>query len=474
MAIQWNTGSAQIGALPTADATQEGKIFQYTGETNSSFTNGYFYKCDYGEGTNYEWQRVNVQPATGGGDVYQYSVDSTDPNFQPISGQTDVYSMTIPDIDWDEIWAAKNAGKVVVVRVEKLYDQTYGDDGLVVPMTFSDVTSSPYGSGFGYYMEEPGGLSENRLVVVTLQKTSSAATIYLQYFTVDGGGTIDTAMSDTSENAVQNKVIKAAIDEKAMNPTGWGVAKVGTVTLTGTGIQTVDISELNFQSVDDYAVYATVQDTTTTAMVPKITDKTTTSFSIRKTGTGNNIPCSYVVIGKGYGGGSAIRDLIPDTVMSDTSENAVENKVIKAYVDGLVSVDSALDLTSEHAVQNKVITQKVNDLQSAIDNIAEPFRVKQWADNTLSVTIPTCTTDIANTGIQKMEFTIDDVEGADYQIVGMIAYEVFDEDGSRINCWPVCQFTGGGQKILTVRWMCGGTTNKVAKKISAWVLLKHR
>lgn len=132
----------------------------------------------------------NIDISGGGGDVYQYSVDSTDPNLQPITGQTDAYVMTIPDADWDAIWAAKNAGKVVVVRVKKLYDQTNGDDGLVVPMVFGDPTTNPYGSGFGYYMEEPGGLSENRLVVVTLQKTSTAK-LYLQYFTVGGGSNED-------------------------------------------------------------------------------------------------------------------------------------------------------------------------------------------------------------------------------------------------------------------------------------------
>lgn len=132
----------------------------------------------------------NIDISGGEGDVYQYSIDSTNPAFQPVSGQTDTYVMDIPDADWDAIWAAKNAGKVVVVRVKKLYDQVKGDDGLVVPMVFGDPTTNPYGSGFGYYMEEPGGLSENRLVVVTMQKTS-VAKVYLQYFTVGGGSSKD-------------------------------------------------------------------------------------------------------------------------------------------------------------------------------------------------------------------------------------------------------------------------------------------
>lgn len=114
-------------------------------------------------------------------------------------------------------------------------------------------------------------------------------------------------------------------------------------------------------------------------------------------------------------------------------------------------------------------------LQAQIDALDEPFRVKNWASS-FTVEIPTCTEDISNTSIAKMVFSITGEEGEQYQVVGMIAYEVFDaaSGGNRINCWPVCQFTGNGQKELSVRWMCGGTTRKTAKRINAWVLLKHR
>ena len=35
----------QVDVLPTASATEEGKIYQYIGETDNTYTNGYFYKC---------------------------------------------------------------------------------------------------------------------------------------------------------------------------------------------------------------------------------------------------------------------------------------------------------------------------------------------------------------------------------------------------------------------------------------------
>lgn len=53
-----------------------------------------------------------------------------------------------------------------------------------------------------------------------------------------------------------------------------------------------------------------------------------------------------------------------DTEMSDSSTNAVQNKVIKGYVDdNTVTVDSAMSDSSENAVQNKVIKAYV-DAQS--------------------------------------------------------------------------------------------------------------
>lgn len=62
----------------------------------------------------------------------------------------------------------------------------------------------------------------------------------------------------------------------------------------------------------------------------------------------------------------------PDTEMSDTSTNPVQNKVIKKYVDGklaeipVVTVDSELSDTSENPVQNKVIKAYVHEVISDV------------------------------------------------------------------------------------------------------------
>lgn len=61
----------QLSTMPTASADNLGKIVQYTGTTDSTYTNGYFYKCvsDGASTPTYSWEEVEVQ-AGGGGASY--------------------------------------------------------------------------------------------------------------------------------------------------------------------------------------------------------------------------------------------------------------------------------------------------------------------------------------------------------------------------------------------------------------------
>ena len=208
---------------------------------------------------------------------------------------------------------------------------------------------------------------------------------------------------------------------------------------------------------------------------------------IRKRGLGTNTTTYFGVFSDKVVDGSGGSGATVDQTYDGTSTNAQSGTAVAEAVAAAVYDDTALagkvtDLESavgDASALSTIATDlsaAVNELKSGIDALGEPFRVKQWATNALNVEIPYCTEDITNGNIPKMVYSIDDVEGADYQIVGMIAYEVFDaaSGGNRINCFPVCQFTGNGQKELSVRWTCMGTTRKTAKRINAWVLLKHR
>lgn len=63
-------GGIQYSVMPEASSTNEGKIVQYVGETDT-YTNGYFYKCvsDGEDPATYSWEETPVQPGGGGGDA---------------------------------------------------------------------------------------------------------------------------------------------------------------------------------------------------------------------------------------------------------------------------------------------------------------------------------------------------------------------------------------------------------------------
>ena len=50
----------QYSIMPTADSTNLNKVYQYIGETDSTYTNGYFYRCEYDTDTGtYSWVVAN-------------------------------------------------------------------------------------------------------------------------------------------------------------------------------------------------------------------------------------------------------------------------------------------------------------------------------------------------------------------------------------------------------------------------------
>lgn len=68
-------GDIQSSTIPTASAAEEGKIIQYTGETNSQFKKGYFYEC-VNDGGTYKWQPINTQEG-GSAEIETDPIDFT-------------------------------------------------------------------------------------------------------------------------------------------------------------------------------------------------------------------------------------------------------------------------------------------------------------------------------------------------------------------------------------------------------------
>ena len=101
----------------------------------------------------------------------------------------------------------------------------------------------------------------------------------------------------------------------------------------------------------------------------------------------------------------------PDTAMSSTSTNTVQNKVIKAYVDshsgGGGTVDTEMSGSSENAVQNKVIkayvdAQKITVDASVSSSSTNPVQnkvIKAYVDSS----IPTIDSAISSTSTNAVQ-----------------------------------------------------------------------
>lgn len=155
---------------------------------------------------------------------------------------------------------------------------------------------------------------------------------------IQGGGTItvDSELSTTSENPVQNKVITNAINGKqdagdyALKSEIPDISELATKEELAAKLDTATYNseKASFETKENAAAtYQVKGDYATTAQLNSKQDTLVSGTNI-KTINGNSL------LGEGditiQAGGTV------DTAMSDTSENAVQNKVIKKYIDDLV------------------------------------------------------------------------------------------------------------------------------------------
>ena len=146
----------------------------------------------------------------------------------------------------------------------------------------------------------------------------------------------------------------------------------------------------------------------------------------------------------------------------------------------LPTIDQTFDGTSLNAQSGAAIQPELTNLQNQIDGLGEPFRLQDFTQ-TIDVTFPCITEDIANTSIPNMDIDLDVIDptgelNRNFAIASLAKYEVYNaaSGGQRINVVPVCQFSMNGQRTLRVRMMCAGSTRVRGLRISGALLLKHR
>lgn len=114
----------QYSTIPTASASNVGKIVQYVGATDSTYTNGYFYICTT-DGTNYSWVNLEVQPNTGGEDI--------------VITDTQVDSNTLAKIN--EAYQKFLNNESYSLKYKRVWQSGF-DSYIVVPLYFKQMTIS--------------------------------------------------------------------------------------------------------------------------------------------------------------------------------------------------------------------------------------------------------------------------------------------------------------------------------------------
>ena len=292
---------------------------------------------------------------------------------------------------------------------------------------------------------------------------------------------VDSAMSDTSTNPVQNKVVKSYVDGRTSS-VAWNniTGKPSTYTPsshTHTKSQITDFpSSLpanggNSDTVNGHTVNSDVPsgakftDTTygdattsahglmTPAMVSKLNgiaagaNKTTVDSEMSSTSTN---PVQNKVV-KSYVDGRTILD----TSMSDTSTNAVQNNVVKNYVDTHTTLDTVMSDSSTKAVQNKVVKSYVDGKfkQKLLAQMAGDGKTSYCQLCTIKINGPWVDTPIEITVQERGRGTLDRLtvlfNSVDNNDPNLISFKVFGEFGD----WYI-------SKRAASTWVIYGTKNE--------------
>lgn len=174
--------------------------------------------------------------------------------------------------------------------------------------------------------------------------------------------TVDSEMSDTSTNPVQNKVVKAEIDSKALN-------------VTDTGSGNLSISSLGYSPVTTNSVY--ISDFTDTSTTNVDSDESVTTQSVNSSSqistqvtpnAGSEIVLKSIYF-KDLDNTYIIPDAVTvDTALSSSSKNPVQNQVINTALAGKT------DLTASGA------SSLINKLSTGADTPSDAdYFVSQYA-----------------------------------------------------------------------------------------------
>ena len=284
--------------IPTASIDNVGTIIQYIGTTNADYINGYFYECVLNTDTStYEWKNIDVQPASG-----ISAVDS-------VNGKTGTVVLDAKDIG-----------------LQTSTMPTADLDHVNQIVQYVGTTTSTYTNGYWYkcVYDSVGG------------------TYSWEQLNVQPHITVDSALSDVSENPVQNKVINTALAGKAGIAVPSAANNFATLDASGDLTDSGISKDIVPSGAASNNKLVTANDISTLAnKANKVSPAPSTSGNIATLDTNGDLTDSGIN-----------KNIIP------TDATSVDKL---AKLSDVPSVDSALSDTSENPVQNKVIYGALGD-----------------------------------------------------------------------------------------------------------------
>ena len=113
-------------------------------------------------------------------------------------------------------------------------------------------------------------------------------------------------------------------------------------------------------------------------------------------------------------------------------------------------------------------------LQQQIDAVNETFRLYDFGQSVSGTLTPvTSNAAISGTSTGRIDIDIGAALAADWAIVGIVKWEIFNGT-TRVDSFPMYQFSMEQQRKLRVGYRTSGTENKAFTKIQGALLLKHR
>ena len=196
----------RYSTMPTASVDYLNKIVEYIGATDSTYTNGYFYQCRF-DGTNYSWVQKNIQPSsggTGGDGVVDGYYNSADHLFyeestfiNPITGDSNTLYVSL---DTNLLYRYNSS---IFIRVD---ESSSGEDDVI--NGYYNTVDGKFYEDSTYTTEIVGQTGKIYISIDTnIQYRWDNLSLPNKFVTISSSIAVDSALSDTSENPVQNKVI---------------------------------------------------------------------------------------------------------------------------------------------------------------------------------------------------------------------------------------------------------------------------